>query len=132
MAEAVGPRAAERRHAALFRLLTAALAVLLLRRPLVDAAATPFSADGPALAVTTPDWSLFTPLGAPGRQGLLVLHGDTTSAFIFAAPRIKVRAPQGGADTGSLQWGTDGSCTALKQRAVLSDGACLLWGAEHG
>jgi hypothetical protein len=54
-------------------------------------AATPFSAQGPALAISTPGWSLFLPLSASkasGRSGLL-LHGD--KAYTFPAPRTKVR-----------------------------------------
>jgi hypothetical protein len=76
--------------AALLPLLAAAL---LAVPGSAGAASSLFTSDGAALAVTTPGWSLFAPLGAAkGSKTGLLLVGD--KAFSFPVPKLKVTSNQ--------------------------------------
>jgi hypothetical protein len=76
----------------LLTLVLAAATIFVAPAPVAEAAtpaSSPFSSDGAALAVTTPGWSLFAPLGAAkGSKTGLLLVGN--KAFSFPAPKLKV------------------------------------------
>jgi hypothetical protein len=98
----MAPRRARGREAApgswapaaapLARLLALAAAAAALCAPAAAAVTTPFAAAGPALGLSTPEWSLFAPLGAPWRPGLFI---NGNRSYTFPAPPLKVKSDRG-------------------------------------